>query len=84
VTRYHDVLGSQRWRDLKWRAIMRAEFRCEHCGRRYIGPTVRGAMKHFNLHHRHYRSVGSEEFADVLVLCRTCHRLQHDLLAEAR
>lgn len=40
-------------------------------------------MRWFQLHHLHYRTVGDERFEDVLVLCRLCHELEHDLIPEA-
>lgn len=82
MTTYREVLRSAEWRALKWRCIMRAGFRCERCGRRYRGLRVRGAMRVFNLHHRHYLTVGAETPEDVMVLCRICHRLEHDLIPE--
>lgn len=81
--RYETVLRSARWRQLKWRRIMKAEFRCEQCGRRYQGLRRRGALRAFQLHHRHYRTVGCEELDDVMVLCPICHRLMHDLVESA-
>lgn len=79
---YKEVLASQRWKDLKWERIMYAKFCCENCGRRYVGSKVKGAMKVFQLHHRHYMTVGNEQLPDVMILCRTCHRLTHDLITE--
>jgi hypothetical protein len=79
---YLEVLHSERWQQLKWRRIMRAEFACERCGRRYHGRRVKTAMRYFQLHHRHYRTVGRESLADVAVLCRLCHRLEHGLVSE--
>ncbi len=80
---YSETLRSDRWQQLKWQRIMRAEFSCESCGRRYQGRTVRGAVRWFQLHHRHYRSVGREDIEDVLILCRVCHLLEHGLIEEA-
>jgi hypothetical protein len=69
---------------LKWRRILQAGFRCERCGRHYEGRHVRTTvMRWFQLHHLHYRTVGDERFEDVLVLCRLCHELEHDLIPEA-
>lgn len=75
---YEETLGSPRWKQLKWRRIMCANFCCEDCGRKYRGKSVRGAMKVFELHHRHYRNVGQEELEDVKVLCSICHAIYHD------
>ncbi len=80
---YRDVLSSPRWRMLKWRVILRQGFACAGCGRAYRGRNVRGALRFFELHHRHYETVGAEDFADVQALCATCHRLEHDKIPEA-
>lgn len=77
MSAYRDRLRSPEWRALKWRRILVAGFRCEGCGRRYAGRRVRGAMRVFQLHHRHYRNVGSEGIEDVEVLCRECHAVEH-------
>lgn len=77
---YRETLASPRWQQLKWRRIMRAGFACERCGLRYRGLRVTGAMRWFELHHRHYETVGHETIDDVLILCRLCHRIVHDRL----
>lgn len=84
MTIYQDTLRSARWRELKWRRIMYSEFRCEGCGRFFAGRSVRSAMRVFELHHRHYRTVGHEELDDVMVLCPICHALEHKKIPEAR
>jgi predicted HNH restriction endonuclease len=83
VTVYQDTLRSGRWKQLKWRRIMHAGFRCEHCDRKYGGRRVRGAMRSFHLHHLHYDTVGHESMDDVRVLCPLCHSLVHDRIPEA-
>ena len=78
--RYRAVLLSSRWQALKWRVLLRNGFRCDNCGRRYHGPRLR-AVRFFDLHHRHYRTVGCESFEDVMALCRVCHRAEHGVVA---
>lgn len=80
---YQETLRSSRWSALKWRRILRAEFRCEGCGRKYRGRNVRSSMRYLQLHHVHYRTVGNESLEDVRVLCRLCHRLEHNLVRSA-
>lgn len=80
MTTYQQTLASSRWFLLKQRVMRRAGFRCQGCGRRYHGPRQH-AHRHFNLHHRHYNSVGAETFDDVTLLCRICHKLEHGLVA---
>jgi predicted HNH restriction endonuclease len=75
--RYEATLRSPRWRQLKWRRIQIAEFRCEKCGAEFRGSRAKRAMRYFDLHHLHYRRVGAEDINDVQVLCRGCHEAVH-------
>jgi len=78
---YQRVLHSRRWRDLKWRRIRIAKFRCEgSCGYVYNGRYARGAVRHFELHHVTYERLGRELLTDVRILCPTCHAVEHDLI----
>jgi 5-methylcytosine-specific restriction endonuclease McrA len=78
---YERVLESRRWRDLKWRRIRHARFRCEGtCGYEYRGRFARGALRVFELHHVTYARLGREELSDVRVLCSTCHAVEHNLV----
>lgn len=80
ATTYELTLRSARWFALKWRRMVQTDFRCERCGRRYVGRKhKRTAMRYFNLHHRHYLSVGREDFDDVELLCRPCHQREHNI-----
>lgn len=80
TTEYRQTLKSSRWRVLKFRRLMHADFRCERCRRNLRGLTVTSAMRRCDLHHRHYRTVGREGLEDVMILCRLCHRVEHDLI----
>jgi hypothetical protein len=70
---YLAALRSPRWRQLKWRRIVLAGFRCERCDAVYVGKRPKQAMRHFHLHHVSYRSVGRESLHDVRILCPRCH-----------
>lgn len=74
---YLQTLNSPRWRFLKWRVIQRWHFQCARCGIQFPVRTQKQAMKHFHLHHLHYRTVGREGFSDVAPLCPECHAAIH-------
>ena len=38
----------------------------------------------FNIHHKHYNTLGHESREDVMILCRRCHQLAHDVLRMKR
>lgn len=64
-----------RWRPPVNRRVVSELFsrcgnRCEKCG-------VKGLPSQFELHHLHYRTVGTECQWDLLVLCPDCHKKQH-------
>jgi hypothetical protein len=70
---YQAVLQSERWKRLKWRRILVAEFRCEDCGLELADKRPRQAMKLYHLHHESYSRLGAEELEDVRIYCPACH-----------
>jgi 5-methylcytosine-specific restriction endonuclease McrA len=65
---YVIYLRSPLWRLRRRMWIVRAGGRCQRCRSR----------RRLTIHHRTYRRLGHERHADVTVLCRDCHRRQHD------
>lgn len=61
---YLAYLSSDGWRRVREAALDHAYHRC----------TVCGATGGLEVHHRHYRTLGAEAPADLVVLCRACHR----------
>lgn len=61
---YVAYLDSPAWRATRAAAIRRAGRRCSTCGA--TGP--------LEVHHRHYRTLGAEAWADLVVLCPACHQ----------
>lgn len=75
---YHDVyLHSEHWRRRRLRALQRAHFRCERCGRRHR-PGRDGALQ---VHHLSYARLGHERDRDLEVLCDHDHRAAEGLPA---
>jgi 5-methylcytosine-specific restriction endonuclease McrA len=62
--RYDQHISSPQWKNLKRKVIEQRGNRCERCGRESAS---------LELHHVHYRSLGSEQPEDVELLCRECH-----------
>jgi hypothetical protein len=62
--RYADRISSAQWKRQKRQVIEQRGNRCERC-RQESAP--------LELHHVHYRSMGSEQPEDVELLCRECH-----------
>jgi 5-methylcytosine-specific restriction endonuclease McrA len=62
--RYQQVMSSPQWESLKRKVIEQRGNRCERCGQESAS---------LELHHVHYRSLGSEQPEDVELLCRECH-----------
>ena len=61
---YKRVMGSLRWKRLKWKVILLRGRYCERC---------KIYSRKLDLHHKHYRTLGKEEPKDVRLLCRPCH-----------
>jgi 5-methylcytosine-specific restriction endonuclease McrA len=62
--RYEQRISSAQWKSLKSEIIEHRGNRCERC--RQVSVSL-------ELHHVHYRSLGSEQPEDVELLCPECH-----------
>lgn len=70
---YSEYLASPYWKARAKLARQSAGFKCQRCGRR-------GGLQ---VHHKHYRTLGHEQYKDLEVLCRPCHMKQHEGLIAA-
>ncbi len=90
---YSDYIKSDEWKERRVAALTRAHVRCEFCGReggrfknrrsdldskdrRYRVEDSNG----LEVHHLHYRTLGDEQPADLIVLCTGdagCHEQAH-------
>jgi 5-methylcytosine-specific restriction endonuclease McrA len=61
--RYQNAIGSKHWKLLKGDVIQQRGLRCERCD----------SYEALELHHLHYRTLGSERPEDVELLCPKCH-----------
>jgi hypothetical protein len=64
---YRLYLQSWGWRRRRNRAVRRAGFRCEDCGRRVA----------LQVHHLTYLHRGRERRRELVALCRHCHNVRH-------
>lgn len=62
--RYQQCISSAQWKSLKREVTEQRGNRCERC---------KGEGVPLELHHLHYRSLGSEHTEDVELLCTDCH-----------
>ncbi len=60
------LLESPRWARIRQKVIIRDLGRCQTCGA--AGRDV---------HHIHYRTLGSETGDELILLCRLCHKTEH-------
>lgn len=67
VYTYKDYLNTHHWKKIKEGYIQLYGEKCEVCG-----------DKGEELHHLHYESLGEEAFDDLVLLCKECHRNEHD------
>jgi hypothetical protein len=64
---YADYLKTPEWDKIRLRALKRVKYRCQVCNKKSV----------LNVHHRTYERRGHEKAADLIVLCKDCHRLYH-------
>lgn len=65
--RYESYMASPNWRKRRQTALKLAGYRCQGCG-------VTSADERLEVHHLTYERFGHENDADLVVLCRDCHR----------
>jgi hypothetical protein len=67
--RYQRAIASEQWKQLKREVIQRRGNQCERCDTQ---------EEPLELHHSHYRTLGSERTEDVELLCAKCHAAADD------
>lgn len=64
-------LKSEHWQNLRLEKLVEVDACCFRCGMRDLSNDV---------HHVNYRKLFDVTLADLVVLCRRCHTLMHDVL----
>src|SRR3990167_7159872 len=65
---YQDYLKSKHWLEFR-RKILTIRTKCQSCGK---------SNTRFNIHHKHYKTLGNERNEDVMVSCQNCHLINHE------
>ena len=68
---YGAYLVSPAWYALRAKVRHRDGNKCRACG----------SGKQLDVHHRTYARIGNERLADLVTLCRSCHKATHELVA---
>lgn len=84
-----DYYKSKHWKNFRKSLTEPIDAECEICHRKKWTTYKRNTKKYKKgdkrrllvlvVHHLHYETLGNEERSDVLVLCRRCHNLLHDI-----
>ncbi len=66
--KYYTYLLSCKWRKIRTK-IIKERKSCERCGSKII----------LQLHHKTYENIFNEKDEDLELLCRKCHKLEHEI-----
>jgi HNH endonuclease len=73
-TEYAEYLASDHWITLRFELLCEVSA-CERCSMpRWLASIAYDQDLH--VHHKHYRTLGSEEWDDLEVLCARCHEVE--------
>lgn len=64
---YWEYIKSDLWKQRRYAALERADFRCELCGE----------TDNLNVHHLTYERLGNEDPHDLMVICGGHHWMEH-------
>lgn len=73
--KYEGYLQSKKWRDLRHRKLVYENFTCKHCG---YSPLINAVEIPLDVHHLTYERFENEDWDDLIVLCRECHKKFHE------
>jgi 5-methylcytosine-specific restriction endonuclease McrA len=65
---YQEYISSEYWKNKKDWILECFEWTCQKCK----------SKRNLIVHHKNYDSVGNENIHDVTVLCKQCHKKEHD------
>ena len=75
-TSYEQYLSTDHWRRIKRRALVRDNFRCQHCGKE-VNETNSQAHHILPWGYETYNAHGYSMLFEVVTLCTRCHRMAH-------
>jgi len=65
--KYIDYINSNEWKSFRLKALHHFGYRCGLCD----------SDREIHIHHKTYKNLFHETFADVIPLCRKCHKIHH-------
>jgi len=68
-TNYKDYLKSDEWYKIRAQKIEEADNRCQLCYK----------LGKLQVHHRTYKRIFNEKLSDLIVLCKNCHKIFHNV-----
>jgi len=71
---YQDYMRSEDWKERAEEFKDKAGNKCSLCG----------SIEKIQVHHKHYRSLGFEKEEDIIVVCDTCHKKFHNIMAKEK
>jgi 5-methylcytosine-specific restriction endonuclease McrA len=74
---YKQYLSSKEWLQKKQYFLMCYDNNCGVCFRKFKNSDL-------NLHHLHYKTLGHENWDDLMLVCRGCHGYIHNLNSRPR
>jgi 5-methylcytosine-specific restriction endonuclease McrA len=66
---YYEYIKSEKWKELTVKFKIFKGERCEKCL----------SKQHLQTHHIHYKTLGNENFSDLMLLCGNCHKKEHGI-----
>lgn len=67
--KYTEYLQTDHWQIVRNAALILGYHMCAHCGSAF----------QLNVHHANYKHLWYEQVRDLIVLCWTCHGIEHKL-----
>jgi 5-methylcytosine-specific restriction endonuclease McrA len=64
------------WKSVRYWALERSGYKCQKCGA--------NAGVSLHVHHLNYDHLGHEWPEDLVVLCESCHKAEHEAMAMAK
>ena len=90
--KWKDYMKTKHWISFR-KTLDTDDAYCQICGKKkwefYKTGVRKGKRKkkptcQFQVHHLHYNNLGCENREDVLLLCRTCHNISHEIEMASR
>jgi len=71
LTEYSTYLQSEAWKKKRNEIMQRDNKQCRFCGQREA----------LQVHHLTYKNLGNENEQELITLCKSCHKMLHDVMS---